>query len=239
VTTGSWLGPRLWTALLRHALPVLGVLLLGWSALDFLLYLLLETWLFLTLRMGVEGALNRSFGRVPNTTTGALTQIAFLSAMSGVVMAIVLGLVALVVRQFAIGDADWRQFEQAAAWRTQGFRLALLLMVADQVWDAGRFAVRIAPLPAPDQADDLQLQRMVLRIVFLAAAGVAAGLTPAQGAGGRAVVIALAAAMVMLDAWPEEHPPPVPVDVPRVSASDAAAAGTRRSRRRRGRSRRG
>ena len=49
-----WLGPALWTALLRHAIPVVGVLFLGWLPLDFLLFLLVETWLFLTLRTGIE-----------------------------------------------------------------------------------------------------------------------------------------------------------------------------------------
>lgn len=236
-TRRGWLGPPLWTALARHAIPVLGVLFLGWSALDFLLYFLLETWLFLTLRMGVEATLNRSFGKVPNTLAGALGQIALMSALSAVVIGIVLGLATLLVRQFAIADADWRRFEDAATWRTPGFQLALALMVLDQLWDAVRFAVRIAPLPAPDQADDLQLQRMALRITFLAGAGVLAGVTPAQGAGSGAVVVAMAFAMILLEAWPEEPRPPLPVAPP--TASDAGAGAPRRSRRRRGRSRRG
>lgn len=237
MTVGSWWGPRLWASLLRHAIPVLGVMFLGWSPLDFLLYFVLETWLFLTLRMGVEGTLNRSFGEVPKSLLGALGQIAFLGAVGGVVMGLILGLVTLVVRQFAISDADWAAFERAAVWRTPGFVLAMGLMVVDQVWDAIRFGIRIAPLPAPGQADDLHLQRMALRITFLGAAGIVAGFTPASGAGSRAVVVALASAMVLLEAWPEEERPPRAADPP--TASVAAADGPRTSRRRRKRSRRG
>ena len=62
-----WLRPALWTALFRHAVPVLGVLFLDWQALDVLLFLFVETWLFLTLRVGTEVVLNRSFGQVPET----------------------------------------------------------------------------------------------------------------------------------------------------------------------------
>ncbi len=235
-----WLGPPLWAAIARHAIPVAGVLFLGWLPLDFLLFLLLETWLFLTLRMGVEGALNRSFGPVPKTLGGKLGQIALLTAMSGAVMAFVLGLVAIVLRTLAFGDAEWRQFIQGAVWRTPWFRIGLLLMALEQAVEVARFAVRIAPLPAPDEADDRHLQRMALRVVFLTMAGFAAGVAPAGGTAGRSVVIALAVAMVLFEAWPEERgtPPAPPVDAS-ANASDGAAAAPRTSRRRRGRSRRG
>jgi hypothetical protein len=233
----GWLGPVLWAALLRHAIPVGGVLLLGWLPLDFLLYFVIETWLFLTLRMGVEGALNRSFGPVPETLEGKLGQIAVLTLMSGVVMAIVLGLVGVVVKQLAFSAADWRAFVDAAVWRTPPFLAGLLLLLIDQVWEAARFGIRIAPLPKPDDADDRHLQRVVLRITFLAIAGIAAGVTPAGGAAGRSIVVGLAAAMVMLEAWPEE-PRAAPAEGA-VSASAGAAAAPRTSRRRRGRSRRG
>jgi hypothetical protein len=232
----GWLGPALWTALLRHAIPVGGVLLLGWLPLDFLLYFVIETWLFLTLRMGVEGALNRSFGPVPETLEGQLGQIAVLTLMSGVVMAMVLGLVGIVVKQFAFSAADWRAFVDAAVWRTPPFLAGQLLLLIDQVWEAARFGIRIAPLPKPDDADDRHLQRVVLRITFLAVAGIAAGVTPAGGAAGRSIVIGLAAAMVMLEAWPEEQRPAAPAA---ATASAEAAAAPRTSRRRRGRSRRG
>jgi hypothetical protein len=233
----GWFGPALWAALLRHAIPVAGVLFLGWLPLDFLLYFVLETWLFLTLRMGVEGALNRSFGPVPETLVGKLGQIAVLTLMSGVVMAMVLGVVGIVVKQFGFSAADWQQFEEAAIWRTPPFLVGLLLLLLDQVWEAARFAMRIAPLPKPDDADDRHLQRVVLRITFLAIAGMAAGITPAGGAAGRSIVIGLAAAMVLLEAWPEEPRPAAAAEA--LSASAGAAAAPRRSRRRRGRFRHG
>jgi hypothetical protein len=235
----SWLGPALWAALLRHSIPVLGVLVLGWSPLEFLVFVVLETWLFLTLRTGVEATLNRSFGPVPQTLPGTLAQMAFLTGLCGAALAIVLGLVSVVVLQSAFSPADWERFRQAAVWSTPGFRVALLLLLVDHAWDAGRFAMRIAPLPAPDQLDDLHLQRMVLRVVFLAAAGFAAGLSPARGAGGRAVVIALALAMVLLEAWPQERAAAPAAEGGSPTASAAAAAAPRRSRRRRGRSPRG
>lgn len=246
MTGGGWFGPRLWSSLARHAIPVAGVLFLGWHALDVLLFLVLETWLFITLRMAVEATLSPAMGTVPPTTAGKLGQFAFMLLMCGVVAALFLGFVCLLVRLFAFRDGEWQQFVQAAVWTTPAFRIAILLMVVDLAWDAGRFAARIAPRPAPALADDLQLQRVVMRVTFLAGAAVAAGLSPFSTGGGRAIVVALAAAMVLLDAWPDdasdgasEHPA-APVAAPvRASAGDAEAGAPRRSRRRRGRSRRG
>jgi hypothetical protein len=248
MTSGSWLGPRLWSSLARHAIPVAGVLFLGWGALDFLLFLVLETWLFITLRMGVEATLSPAMGKVPPTTAGKIGELALMLVMSGAVVGLVLGLVCVLVRQFAFRDADWQRFLEAAVWTTPAFRIALLLLLLDLAWDAGRFAIRVASRPAPDLADDLQLQRVVMRVTVLAAAGVAAGLSPFSSGGGRAIVVALAAAMVLLDAWPDDA-----VDQPEdpaaasaaatapspASVADAGAGAPRRSRRRRGRSRRG
>ena len=233
-----WLGPPLWAALFRHAIPVAGVLFLGWLPLDFLLFLLIETWLFLTLRMGVEGTLNRSFGEVPETLVGKLSQMAVLTVMSGAVMGVILGLLAILIRQFAFSAAEWQRFEGAAVWRTPAFQAGLLLLLVDQIVDVARFAVRIAPLSAPDDADDRRLQRVVMRITFLAGAAIAAGVLPSGPGAGRSLVVAIAAAMVLLEAWPEEpRAAPAPEAAPTVSA--AAAAAPRTSRRRRGRSRRG
>jgi len=237
----GWLGPALWAAILRHAIPVAGVLFLGWLPLDFLLFLVIETWLFITLRAGVEATFNRSFGPVPRTIAGKVGQLVGLTAMMGAVLAGVLGLLAIILRQFAFSDAEWQRFVEDAVWRTPAFRLGLALLLVDQAWDAARFGIRIAPLPAPTEADDRQLQRVVLRITFLAVAAVAAGVMPSGVGAGRSLVVAIAVAMVLLEAWPEEPPArPAPVagdDV--VSASGEAAAVPRRSRRRRGRSRRG
>lgn len=233
----GWLGPALWTSVLRHSIPVAGVLFLGWLPLDVLCFLLLETWLFLTLHAAAEATLSAAMGKVPETLPGQLVQMGVMVVVCGAALAFVLGLVAVAVRQFAFSDAEWARFVEAAVWNTPAFRVALALMLVDQFWDAGRFAVRIARLHAPEWADDLHLQRMVLRVVVLAAAGAAAGLMPVGPQGGRAIVVALAIAMVMLEAWPEEPGPPRP----EVRATDAGgeAGAPRRSRRRRARSRRG
>jgi hypothetical protein len=236
----GWLGPPLWAAILRHAIPVAGVLFLGWHPLDFLLFIFLETWLFITLRAGVEATFNRSFGPVPQTVAGKVGQLIGLTAMVGVVLAGVLGLLAIVVRQFAFGDAEWQHFVEAAVWRTPVFKLGLALLLVEQVWDAARFGIRIAPLPAPTEADDRQLQRVVLRVTFLAVAAFAAGLIPPSAAAGKSLVIAMAVAMVLLEAWPEDpRPEAVTPAVEPLSASGEAAAAPRTSHRRRGRSRRG
>jgi hypothetical protein len=227
----GWLRPALWTALFRHAVPVLGVLFLDWQALDVLVFLFIETWLFLTLRVGTEVVLNRSFGKVPETAVGAVAQLLFMTPIAGLLVGFVMGLVGLVVQQVAFGADEWRAFEQSAAWRTPLYRMGLALVVVEQVAEAVAFAVRLARLPAPADADDRQLQRMVQRVVFLGAAGVAAGLAPA-GAGARGVVVAIAAAMFLWEAWPEE-----PAAAP-VSAADAAAAAPRTKPPRRARSRR-
>jgi len=223
-----WLRPALWTALFRHAVPVLGVLFLDWQALDVLLFLFVETWLFLTLRVGAETVLNRSFGAVPETGVGAVAQLLVMTPIAGLLVGVVMGLVGLVVQQVAFGADEWRAFEQSAAWRTPLYRMGLALVVVEQVAEAVAFAVRLARLPAPSDADDRKLQRMVQRVVFLGAAGLAAGFAPA-GAGARGVVVALAVAMFLWEAWPEEAP----------SAADAAAAAPRTKPPRRARSRRG
>jgi len=223
-----WLRPALWTALFRHAVPVLGVLFLDWQALDVLLFLFVETWLFLTLRTGTEVVLNRSFGDVPKTVVGAVAQLALCVPIAGLMIGFVMGLVGLVVQQVAFGADEWRGFAASAAWRTPLYRVALALVVVEQIAEAVAFAVRLARLPAPAEADDRKLQRMVQRVVFLGAAGVAAGFAP-PGAGARGVVIAIAAAMFLWEAWPDEA----------VSAADAGAAAPRTTPPRRARSRRG
>jgi hypothetical protein len=227
-----WLRPALWTALFRHAVPVLGVLFLDWQALDVLLFLFVETWLFLTLRTGTEVVLNRSFGGVPTTLVGAVVQLVLLTPIAGLMIGFVMGLVGLVVQQVAFGADEWRAFAASAAWRTPLYQMGLALVVVEQVAEAVAFAVRLARLPAPADADDRKLQRMVQRVVFLGAAGVAAGLAPA-GAGARGVVVALAAAMFLWEAWPEEAPAEAP------SAAGGAAAAPRTKPPRRARSRRG
>jgi hypothetical protein len=227
-----WLRPALWTALFRHAVPVLGVLFLDWQALDVLLFLFVETWLFLTLRTGTEVVLNRTFGDVPKTVAGAVIQLVLLTPIAGLMIGFVMGLVGLVVQQVAFGADEWRAFAASAAWRTPLYQMGLALVVVEQVAEAVAFAVRLARLPAPADADDRKLQRMVQRVVFLGAAGVAAGLAPA-GAGARGVVVALAAAMFLWEAWPDEAPSEAP------SAADGAAAAPRTKPPRRARSRRG
>ena len=228
----GWLRPALWTALFRHAVPVAGVLFLDWQALDVLLFLFVETWLFLTLRTGTEVVLNRSFGKVPTTVAGAVVQLVLLTPIAGLLIGFVMGLVGLVVQQVAFGADEWRAFAASAAWRTPLYRMGLALVAVEQVAEAVAFAVRLARLPAPADADDRKLQRMVQRVVFLGAAGVAAGVAPA-GAGARGVVVALAAAMFLWEAWPDEAPAEAP------SAADGAAAAPRTKPPRRARSRRG
>jgi hypothetical protein len=223
----SWVRPALWTALFRHLVPVVGVVALGWHPLDVLVFLFVETWLFLTLRMGTEGVLNRRFGDVPRTVIGAIGQLVLFVPILGAIFGFGMGLVGLAVQQLAFGADDWRVFLETAAWRTPLYRIALALVVVEQVAEAVVFAVRLARLPGPEIADDLHLQRMVQRVVFLAAAGLVAGVAPAAGA--RGVVVAIAAAMFAWEAWPDEAP----------SAPDAEAAAPRTKPPGRERSRRG
>lgn len=231
-----WVRPAFWTALFRHAVPVVGVVALGWHPLDVLVFLFVETWLFLTLRAGTEGVLNRRFGDVPKTAAGALAQLALFVPILGVVFAFVMGIVGLLVQQLAFGAEDWRVFQETAAWRTPLYRIALGLVVIEQLGEAVAFAVRLARSAGPEIADDLHLQRMVQRVVFLAAAGLAAGVAPAAGA--RGVVVAIAAAMFLWEAWPDEAAPPAPAGAA-PSAPAAAAAAPRTKPPRRARSRRG
>jgi hypothetical protein len=225
--TRRWLRPALWTALFRHLVPVVGVLALGWHPIDVLVFLFVETWLFLTLRMGTEGVLNRRFGDVPKTVAGVAAQLALFVPILAAIFGFLMGLVGLVV-QLSFGADDWRAFQETAAWRTPLYRIALALVVVEQVGETVAFAVRLARSAGPEIADDLHLQRMVQRVVFLAAAGGAAGFAP-PGAGARGVVIAIAAAMFLWEAWPDEA----------VSAADAGAAAPRTKPPRRARSRRG
>jgi hypothetical protein len=53
---------RLWMSVLRNAIPLAGVWLLGWPAILALLYYLLEIWLYLSLRASVSLALDDAGG---------------------------------------------------------------------------------------------------------------------------------------------------------------------------------
>lgn len=231
-----WVRPAFWTALFRHLVPVVGVLALGWHPLDVLVFLFVETWLFLTLRMAAEGVLNRRFGDVPATVIGAIGQLCVFVPILAVIFGFVMGLVGLMVQQLAFGADEWRAFQETAAWRTPLYRIALALVAVEQAGEAVAFAVRLARSPGPAIADDLHLQRMVQRVVFLGAAGLVAGFAPDAGA--RGVVVAIAAAMFLWEAWPDEATG-VEAEAPAASVEAAAAAAPRRKPPRRGRSRRG
>lgn len=194
----------LWSALARQALPVAGVLFLGWPVLDVALFFLLETWLFLTLRAGVELTLDPRNARWGESRGRQARRLAGNLLGAAVLLGLVIGVAGWAQVAVAFPRAEWQAFADGG-WHEPTFLAALGLLVASHVIDAVRFARRIAVRSESErEADDRGFRAMCARVVLVALAGIGLGLLSAVGLGAPALVIMIAAIVVWLEAAPEQ-----------------------------------
>jgi hypothetical protein len=194
--------PAFRAAALRQSLPVIGVFLLHWSALDIVAFFLFEVWLFLTLRVAFELTFDKP--GVAELTVGRLvSELLRYALMGGVAFAFVVGMIVLVAVVPAFSGAEALEWARES-WRSRSFLLALTLMVASHLWEARGFALRCHGRSDEErEGDDLRIRVMFARLVVVGLAGIFLGLAQAFGVGGRVLVLVICGAIVWLEAAPE------------------------------------
>src|SRR5687767_14392176 len=79
-----------WVAVARHSVPVVGVALFEWSAVNVGVFFLLESWLFLSLRATVEVTFDPKYaqGAAPRTAWDAISKATVMFLITGVFFAL-------------------------------------------------------------------------------------------------------------------------------------------------------
>lgn len=189
-------------ALMRQALPVIGVFFLAWPALDVVAFFLFEVWLFLTLRFALEVTLDRPQARdlparrlVSDFLKHALT--------AGLAFALLVGMLVVVTVASTFGGKELLDFA-LRGWRSPTFLVALALMTSSYAWEAKGFADRCHGRSDDErESDNVQLRVVFARVLVVALSGIGLGLAQAFGVGGHVLVLVIAGANVWLEASPE------------------------------------
>lgn len=187
---------RFWSVVARNAIPVAGVFLLGWSAVNAVLYYLIETWLFFSLRASVEITFDSDL-REKHGLTGR--QLFAAAAKRFLVVAPLFGLIIfmLTVMVFVALAAQWSWAEMAAA-DFLGAVLALAVFLFIEVVGFGRRY--LAGLT--DREDQLREGAMFYRTACLVLVGVPAFLLSATGYAAEVLVLVLALASIWVEGAP-------------------------------------
>ena len=170
--------PAFLTTLARHVLPVIGVAVFGWPALQLAIYFVIESWLMLSLYAGADLSFNPKYGgRAPLSLREAVIEPLpqFLAAAG--LIAVMVGLFGGILIVGAFAQDEWSEFLQTG-WYEPSFLLGLALLIATCISEAVRFAQRIATrTPAQAQHDDLRIASLFYRVVLLFMTSGALGLT--------------------------------------------------------------
>lgn len=197
------LTPRFRMALLRQAVTLAGVFILGWPALEIAVFFLLEAFLFLSLRAAVEISLDPHYGVAARTPLAMAGQI----AIHWLVAVPVIGIVIIAFGGFAVLPAfpadAWGLFLREGV-RDPSFLGALAILTGSIVHDAARFAARIARGRGPGEKakDDDGIRLALGKVFFLAMASFWMGLAARLGLGPQAVAVGVAGALLYAEAVP-------------------------------------
>lgn len=190
-----------WMMVARNAVPPFGVIALGWPALQAAVVFVLESWVFLSLRCGIEITIDPKFngGARQHGAWDYLKHI----VVAFICVAIVLVMFAWVVLLSAFPPPEWSEFF-ATGWRQWSFIGAIValfvLSIADAVGFVGRFATRSAEQAA---ADDGRVRVMFYRVLGLLLASWLLGFASQAGIGGPALVVAAALLSIYLEGLPD------------------------------------
>lgn len=213
---------RFLTAILRQSIAVAGVFVLGWPALDAAVFFVLESWLFVSFRAAAEVALDE------RTPGHGFFQTAFYAAGYLVAalpfFAAFLGCLAGFVIVPAFPAEDWEAF-RATAVRKPPFLAAVGLLAASIIFDTLRHLRRAAGRTAEERVNHQREVRLVtVRWMVLTAGSLALGAAAGSADKARSLVVAIAIAVVLIEALPErfgsmlpeppEPEPPAPSEPP-------------------------
>ena len=209
-------------AVLRQAVMLAGVFVLGWSPLEIAVFFLLEVFLFISLRAAAEITLE------PREGIQAMSAQAFAWEFTKhwLVAAAFIGLVIGALGAFAVVPAFSREarasFLQEGLFRPS-FLVAFALLAASLVFDTALFARRVAAGRSPEEHKrDVQGVRMAAATVAgLFAASFGLGLLESTTLGPRYLALAIAGVRLFVEAVPrratrifEPTPPARPRQLP-------------------------
>ena len=195
-----------WVALLRNAVPVLGVFAFGWASMHLVVYFLLESWLVLALRASLEIVLDPKYTE-PSTVRGAR---AFLRewlrqlGASVLVFGVLIAFYAVFIVATTVPAPDWRAFVDGG-YAQREFLIGLAALCATIAADAYGFARGYAERDAAEVArDDAYVTGMFYRVVLVAASCLGVGVLAKVGLGAGALVLAIALVLTWLESMPRQ-----------------------------------
>lgn len=189
--------PSFRAAALRQAVTVLGVLILGWPALEVALFFLLDAWVYLTVRAGCEITFDPRYGS-PDASAWDLVKH---TTVAAVVLALLVGLVGFMTIGVSVAGDEW---SARGGLGSPLFLVSVLILLLSHLWEGVRFLERLRTRTSEERNQDtLAIRVVVARMFVVAAAPMALGLASAFGQGGRLLVLMISGAILWLEAFPE------------------------------------
>jgi hypothetical protein len=190
--------------LARHSIPVFGVLLFHWSAVNIAVFFLLESWLFLSTRLMIEVTFDPSFGGGwlgPSVWTAILKGV-WMYALSAIACGVLVFAFGGFIILFAFQPGEWHQFVNGA-WARPSFLLSLAALAGDVIVDGLAFSRRLLERSAAEKRlDDLHTRVMFYRVGMLMIACLVIGVAGSFGVGGPVLVIVIMLSLVYVELFP-------------------------------------
>ena len=175
---------RFWGVVLRNAIPLAGVVLLGWPGTLLVAYYVIEIWWFLALRMAAEIAVDDELKGDTPLGAGRLTGLTLKNFVPGALVIGVIFFTAIGIFIMAfLGSWDWRAFLAGDAPKQFLLGLAILavFLLVESVryglhyyYRAGTKATReeyVRFLAKGTREEDLRFVAIFYRIPFVVLAG--------------------------------------------------------------------
>jgi hypothetical protein len=162
---------QFWGIVLRNAIPLAGVVLLGWPAALLVAFYLIEIWWFLSLRMAVEIAVEDELKRDAPLVAGRLTGLTLRNFLIGApVLGVLFFAVAGMFVVLFLVEWDWRQFLASPAAKT--FFVSLGLLGLFLLVESVRYGLRYYGAGGKTDRDgELRMMAIFCRIPCLVIAG--------------------------------------------------------------------
>jgi hypothetical protein len=190
--------PSFRAALLRQLVPVTGVLVLGWPAVEVAIFFLLDTWLFLTQRATCDVAFDSAFGGKTDASLWAVVKLAPVGALT---VGIAVGMFGGIPLVMALPAGEW---QAAGGLASRTFLLSFAFLVVSHLYDAVRFVRRYHSRTDEERRQDALAVRVVMaRLFVLVVAPFVLQFASLVGMAGRALVLLISGAVLWLEAFPE------------------------------------
>ena len=198
----SW---RFWEVVARNCIAPTGVFVFDWPAMTVVLYFLVEVWLFVSLRMSFEVAVDKKLhaGTWLGTPDKVVLNGLKLFCVGAPLFGVVIGVAAMPILAFAARhEGGWRGVVEEAARDPGGLFAGTAVILVFLMVESIRFAVRFQGRSEEQEAvDEYRGASMVMKLVCLLAAGVVAVFLP-WNSGGKALVLVIALTSVWIEGVP-------------------------------------